>query len=121
MKKQFYEANARVVQLDVNGEDVAANSWGLANKYKLEVLDLRHRMWVASPLVIAGIKHYHPLVSSVCDTIMKSVKLLPQDQMDIVYEGWILLLPLRISLTHSLTHSLVCIRRNSHGEGRCSQ
>ena len=102
MKKQFYEANAKVMQRDVNGENAAANSWGLANKYKLEVLELRHRMRVAAPLVIAGMKHYHPLVSSICDTIMKSVKLLPQDEIDVVYEGLDSIL-LRTSTTYSFT------------------
>ena len=95
LKKQVYEANARVVQRDVNGVNVAANSWGLANKYKLELWEIKNRMRVASPFVIAGMKHYHPLVSSVCTTIMNKVELLPAEDMKIVYEG-----------THSPTHSL---------------
>jgi len=94
MKKQFYEANARVMQYEVSGENAAANSWGLANKYKLELCDIRHRMRVASPLVIAGMKHYHPLVSSVCRAVMKSVRLLPEEEMNVLYEGFHLLIQL---------------------------
>ena len=70
-----------------NNDRAAEAAWRQAVDYKLQLLEVQERFKRTTPLMVAGIMHYHPLVSSVCHALANGIQFFDKEEMSRVVEG----------------------------------